>query len=412
MIDENTKIASYAGLIALLMLFVSAGLAQTFMIPDGKTDLVGEVFTVQIEGEETLLDIARKYDLGYNEIIAANPGIDPWLPGIGQSVVVPQQFILPSAPRIGIIINLSEMRLYYYPKNDQPTSGSDAEVMTFPLGVGIEGWSTPLGKLHIVEKIKDPAWTVPDSILAEYVKEGYPLNKVVPAGADNPLGAFALRLSNPSYLIHGTNQPYGVGRRISHGCLRMYPEDIEQLYTLVSEGVAVNIINQSYKAGVVNNKLYIEAHEPVVEDDQSLTIDPQKFASAVISVLPGEKQAAVEQQLNSILDQRSGIPEYIQVLGDPVQAALVVDMADGWHLQIGAFRLRDNALNLSARVEKLNIPVNVLARIDDGYCHVLTGPFEDKKTANEAARVLAETIGITGTLIPAGRHGNLATCQN
>ena len=213
--------------------------------------------------EDTLSDIARRYDLGYEEIVAANPGMDPWLPGEGARVVLPTQFVLPDAPREGLVLNLAAMRLFYYPR---PVADEPPRVITHPIGIGREGWRTPQGVSHITEKIVQPTWTVPASVRREHANKGDPLPPVVPPGPDNPLGAFAMRLSIPSYLIHGTNQPWGVGLRVSHGCVRLYPEDIARLFPEVPEGTRVTIVNQPYVAGWRNGQLYLEAHQPLAED--------------------------------------------------------------------------------------------------------------------------------------------------
>lgn len=249
-------IAVVAGLLS-----VSAN-ATTFTLFDKTTRVVGHNLIVYSHKEDTLLDIARRFDIGYSEIVDANPDLDPWLPGTGKRVLVPNRFILPDVPHKGIVINLAEMRLYYYPKQ---AKGERQQVITHPIGVGREGWTTPLGKTRIIQKKKDPTWTPPASILAEHLEKGDPLPKVVPAGPDNPLGAYAMRLGMPGYLLHGTNRPFGVGMRVSHGCIRLFPEDIEHLFGIVSVNTPVEIVYQPYKAALDNGTLYLEAH-PVQED--------------------------------------------------------------------------------------------------------------------------------------------------
>jgi len=237
--------------------------SDTFLLPTEGTDVVGTVQVAIASHEDTLSDLARRYDLGYEEIVAANPGIDPWLPGEGTQVVLPTQFVLPDAPREGLVLNLAAMRLFYYPR---PAANEPPRVITHPVGIGREDWETPQGVSHITEKIVQPAWTVPDSVRKEHAAKGDPLPPVVPPGPDNPLGDFAMRLSLPSYLIHGTNQPYGVGIRVSHGCVRLYPEDIARLFPQVPEGTRVTIVNQPYVAGWHEGQLYLDAHQPLAED--------------------------------------------------------------------------------------------------------------------------------------------------
>lgn len=181
--------------------------------------IVGGLAVINVQDDDTLPDIARHFGLGYNEITIANPNIRPWTPKAGARAQLPLRFILPDAPRKGIVLNLANMRMFYYPPK-QPDA-----VFTYPIGIGREGWNTPLGQTTIVAKTVNPAWIVPESIRREHAAKGDPLPKVVPPGPDNPLGKYALLLGFTSYLMHGTNKPYGVGMQVSHGCVRLYPED-------------------------------------------------------------------------------------------------------------------------------------------------------------------------------------------
>ncbi len=217
------------------------------------SSVIGFKKTYIIENSESLIEIARKFNLGYNAITASNPDIDPFLPDIGTTVRIPTSWILPEINMYdGIVINLSEMRLYYFFQQ----SGRKL-VRTFPIGIGREGYNTPLGQFKITQKVENPSWYVPASIRAE--KPELPM--VVPPGPNNPLGTHALRLSVQSYLIHGTNKPWGVGRRVSHGCIRLYPEDIPVLFQLVKNGVKVEIVKQPVKIGVKDKKVFIEVHK-------------------------------------------------------------------------------------------------------------------------------------------------------
>jgi L,D-transpeptidase ErfK/SrfK len=184
-------------------------------------DVVGVVQIVKTSKEDTLTDIARRFNVGYEEILRANPKVDPWLPGADRAVVVPTQFILPDAPRTGVVINIAAMRLFYYPPHKK---GEPQVVITHPIGIGKMGWATPEGVTKIVRRQADPTWRVPASVIKEHREErGEELEKVIGPGPDNPLGKFAFYLQWPSYLIHGTNKPAGVGLRSSHGCIRLYP---------------------------------------------------------------------------------------------------------------------------------------------------------------------------------------------
>ncbi len=239
--------------------------AEQFALPAAGSDVIGEVRRDEAHDRDTLLDLARRHGLGYEEITHANPGVDPWLPGAGTPVVIPKQKLLPVAPREGIVINLPEHRLYWFP----PAAAGEAPVVwTFPVSIGKMDWKTPLGATRVVSKVKDPTWTPPQSVRDEHAKRGDILPAVVPAGPDNPLGRFAMRLGIPggAYLIHGTNRPAGVGMQVTHGCMRLYPEDIEKLFGMVPVNTPVLIVNQPYKWGWRDGQLLIEVHPPLEED--------------------------------------------------------------------------------------------------------------------------------------------------
>jgi L,D-transpeptidase ErfK/SrfK len=250
-------------LLGLLACYLPNAYATRYVLSESGDTLVGEIIKVKADQSETLLDLARRNGFGYQDMKLVNPDVDTWLPTHGEEVTLPAQFILPVAPMIGIVLNVPEMRLYYYPPK---VKGKPQEVITYPLGVGREGWNTPYMKTKVIEKKASPNWYPPESIRKEHEAAGDPLPKIVKAGPDNPLGAFAMRLGNPDYLIHGTNKPYGIGMRVSHGCIRLYPEDIEALFAEVSLKTPVNIINQPYKIGVKENIIYLEAH-PFLDED-------------------------------------------------------------------------------------------------------------------------------------------------
>ena len=237
-----------------------------FTLDGSATNMVGELQVIRSRKKDTFIDIAQAYHLGYDELVEANPGIDPWLPGEGTSIVLPSRFVLPDAPRQGIVLNVASKRLFYFPKAQK---GSPALVYTFPISIGREGWATPLGATKVASKKKDPVWRVPASVRKEHAEDGDPLPPVVPPGPDNPLGRYAMRLAIPGdYLIHGTNKPAGVGMRISHGCIRMNPDDIEWLFPQVPIGLPVHIVNQPVLVGTAGGELYVEAH-PALEEDKT-----------------------------------------------------------------------------------------------------------------------------------------------
>ena len=232
-----------------------------FAVVEGQ-QVVGTLQRVTAAYEDTLPGIGRMFDLGYEEMTRANPDVDVWLPGDGADVLLPTQFILPEAPRDGLVLNVAAMRLYYFAPEDED---GQRPLFTHPIGIGRVGWATPLGSTRITAKAANPAWYVPESIRKEHAEAGDPLPAVVPPGPDNPLGAHALRLAMPGYLLHGTNKPAGVGLRVSHGCIRLYPEDIASLYEMVPKGTPVHIVEQPYLAGWYGNRLMFSAHVPLEE---------------------------------------------------------------------------------------------------------------------------------------------------
>ena len=233
-----------------------------FQLSGSDGDIVGSVQKTLVGPEDTLPDIARRFDVGYEEMLLANPGVDPWLPGVGHEVVVPTQYVLPSV-RAGVVVNVAAMRIFYFPPHKR---GEPQFVYTHPIGIGKVGWKTPEGTTRITSRQKDPVWVVPKSVRAEHAENGDTLPDRVPAGPDNPLGQYMFRLGWPSYLIHGTNKPYGVGMRSSHGCMRLYPEDIAVLFDLVPIGTRVTVVNQPYMFGWRDHTLYMQAYA-VLEDD-------------------------------------------------------------------------------------------------------------------------------------------------
>jgi len=243
--------------------------ANHFVLESPEHSVIGVPQVVFTRREDTLSDLARAYGLGYDELIAANPGVDPWLPGEQTPILLPTQYVLPNVPRRGVILNIASKRLFYFPAVPE---GQPQVVKTYPIGIGRVGWETPLGATTVTAKAKNPSWFVPASVRREHAEIGDPLPAVVPPGPDNPLGTRVLKLEMPGYLIHGTNQPYGVGMRVSHGCVRLYPENIELLYELVDIGESVMIVNEPYLLGWRDGEMYFEGHTPL-EDDAISSVD-------------------------------------------------------------------------------------------------------------------------------------------
>lgn len=301
----STRRRILGGGIALL-----AMAAGTTAVPAREPDdLIGRNRLHTVAAGEDLIELALTYRVGYVELLAANPDVDPWLPGVGTELVIPGEHILPAAPRRGIVVNLGELRLYHF--------AADGGIASMPLGIGSEGLETPLGDTAVVNKRRDPTWRPPESIRAERPD----LPAAVPPGPDNPLGAFALDLGMPLYRIHGTNRPYGVGRRVSHGCIRMYPEDIEALFAEVRVGTPVRIVDQPAKVGWRDGRLYLEVHPTqqqvdALEAGGSLDgwppLDPTELIRAFVAA--SRRDVMVNWTVvDRIAEARSGVPGLISI---------------------------------------------------------------------------------------------------
>ncbi|WP_314409044.1 L,D-transpeptidase family protein [Pseudomonas kuykendallii] len=277
-------------------------------------DVVGQIQVVTAKYEDTFADVGEANDLGYLEMVAANPGVDPWLPGAGTEIILPTRFILPPGPREGIVINLAEYRMYYYPKGENV-------VHTYPLGIGREGWGSPITLTKVTAKTANPAWYPPASIRAEHAAEGDPLPMVVPPGPDNPLGPFKFSLSLPGYLIHGSNKKFGIGMRVSHGCFRMLNQNVLELAKMAPVGTPVRIINEPYKFGVSGGKIYLEAHQPLDDHGDPSHVDKH---TAVINTLLQRQDIAANQQMDweivrEVVAAEDGLP--IEVADSVMHAA-------------------------------------------------------------------------------------------
>lgn len=261
---------------------------ERFELEPGQS-VVGEVQVITAGKDDTLTDIARRFNVGYEEILRANPKVDPWLPGEGHEIVIPSQFVLPNAPYSGVVINIAAMRIYYFPPVKR---GERVIVLTHPIGIGKVGWKTPEGVTRIVRRQKDPTWRVPVSVLKEHHENGQDLDPVIGPGPDNPLGKYAFYLQWPSYLIHGTNKPAGVGLRSSHGCIRLYPEDIEQFFNMIPVGTEVRVVNQPFPFGWAKGQLYLQPLD-VLEDDQ------RDWSKAQRKILGKSLSSTLQQQLKT-----------------------------------------------------------------------------------------------------------------
>jgi len=262
--------------------------AAEFLLPEDGT-IVGDVRVLTVESDATLYDIARHYDLGFEEITRSNPDVNMWVPGRGRRIIVPTEFILPPRPWTGIVINLSARRLYYFPK---PPRGQRGTVVTFPIGIGRLDWPTPLGNTRIIDKVRNPSWVVPRAILKEHELMGDPLPPVVPPGPNNPMGLLALETGFPEVFIHGTNEPWGVGGLVSHGCIHLYPEDVASVFDKISVGTPVRIIDQPELVGERGGVLFMAAFGAVDPVDDAPKA-ANRAVAAVVSHL-GDRTAAID----------------------------------------------------------------------------------------------------------------------
>lgn len=301
------KLLGYSIVIASLLglMMTSTAFAVVYNLPANGDNVVGSNQVASLRMGDTLSTFAERNGVGYYEVLDANPGIDPLRITSGSRLLVRNQFVLPNAPKQGIVINLAELRLYYYPADSNT-------VAIYPVGIGRIGWQTPTGQLSVIQKKQDPDWRVPPSVAADMAKRGIILPEVIPAGPDNPLGRYMMRLSNYTYLIHSTNRPAGVGRRTSAGCIRMYPEDAEQLFNMVPVGTKVTIVNQPFKAGWLNGQLYFEAHSPLREQRAEYAGRYNSLWDSAISTATADKAATVDwTKVQSLGKKQTGVPQVV-----------------------------------------------------------------------------------------------------
>jgi L,D-transpeptidase ErfK/SrfK len=317
--------------LAALLLATAPVYAEVFELPPEGYDVIGSVSTITARYEDTLVDIARRHGLGYYDVVRANPGVNVWVPGEGTEIVLPSRFVLPPGPRKGLVLNLAEYRMYYFP---EAQDGKPAYVYTYPMSIGRMDWETPLGNTTITAMAKNPAWYPPQSVRDEHAADGDPLPRVVRPGPENPLGTRALRLGLPGYLIHGTNRPAGVGMRVSHGCVRMFPEDIEFLFDKVRVSTTVRIINEPVKIGWDGESLVAEVH-PLLESPQPLVDesieqieqldadielpdpgpnrkDPLTYVTEQFIVVTAERAGRLDwDRVEALVERSDGIPETV-----------------------------------------------------------------------------------------------------
>ncbi|GAC1667622.1 MAG: L,D-transpeptidase family protein [Steroidobacteraceae bacterium] len=331
LIGKQSGLRGWVSGAALLGFLAIAGTeparATLYTLANRDDPVVGQDKSVVTVYEDTLYDLARKYSLGSEELIRVNPTVDPWLPGAGKTLVVPDRHILPAVPREGIVVNLPEHRLYYYPK---PKRGGPSEVITYPVSIGKMDWRTPLGLTKVIGKQKNPVWYPPESVRKEHAEAGDPLPASVPSGPDNPLGFFAMRLAagNGTYLIHGTNNPIAVGLAVTHGCIRMYPDDVAALFPLIPVGTPVRLINEPIKVAWVDGELLLEAHPPVDAQGQSFEPDIDQFAEMLRAAVGDATVAIHWEYAREVLQRADGMIATVALAADDPNAPTPPALAD------------------------------------------------------------------------------------
>lgn len=387
--------------------------SREFRLGSGQ-NMAGALAAVDTQENDTLSDIARHYGLGFNDLSIANAAVSPWTPAAGSRVLLPLQFILPDAPHKGIVLNLANMRLFYYPRKEP------GKLYTYPVGIGRQDWNTPMGLTSIAEKTANPSWHVPPSIQREHALKGDKLPSVVRSGPDNPLGYYAMRLAIPGYLIHGTNKPYGIGMQISHGCVQLYPEDIEVLFKKASVGMPVRIVHQPYLTAWDRDMLYLEAHEPLPKWAGSKK-QLKKQLLKQLDKISGKKGVAVDwNKVDSILLRADGIPTPILMqspdiaelsknalqLAHPVrlyEQPFVEKLKDSdWAMRVASFDNEADALKLAAMLNHQGpqIPARNIQK-NNSY-EVIAGPYKNKKEVKKAAKRLKLDFDLNAELLEPG----------
>ena len=265
-----------------LAIFAVSSISQADTYTYNPEDSVVGIISIHTIGEgDNYIQLAQKYRVGFNELVEANPGIDPWIPEVDTQIIIPTQYVLPNIKHEGVVINLAELRLYHF--HEEHTADGKLKVSTFPISIGKGNWETPETFTRITAKQVKPSWYPPESIRKEHEENNDPLPPIVPPGPDNPLGDYSLRLALPGYLIHGTNVPHGIGMRVTHGCIRLHPFGIERLFQIVGVNTPVAIINQPYKVAWHEDKLFVETHSNVEEQEKAASRNLTEFVQSVVA---------------------------------------------------------------------------------------------------------------------------------
>ena len=372
-------------------------------------DVIGRLRLVRLEKGDTLPDIARHFGLGLNGVSASNPGVDVWVPEVGERILLPLNFILPDAPRKGIVINLAAMRLFQFKGNSESPA-----VLTFPVGVGTDERPSPMGQMRVERKVQRPTWHVPSSIARDHLLKGDPLPAAVLPGPQNPLGEYALYLTKPSYLIHGTNKPASVGMRATNGCLRLYPEDIKRLYENTPVKTPVSFVNQPYLLGQSNGVVYLEVHGSMDDLD---TAELDKVYRKLRTLEKASGRTLDWSNVKKVLAEARGIPVPIfeirpgsrKGLAEPIKVKHPVELQgrpkiaelkpEAWSVVAADLLDETDAVRLSAIINHQgpHIPARVIA--EDSSYRVVAGPFIDIREAKDAVKRLKIDLELDARLI-------------
>jgi L,D-transpeptidase ErfK/SrfK len=371
--------------------------------------VIGRMAVLRLKKGDTLPDIARHFSLGINAISAANPGVDVWVPEAGERILLPLSFILPDAPRKGIVINLASMRLFQF-----KADGKSLAVSTYPVGVGTTERPTPMGQMYVARKAIRPTWHVPASISEDHRKKGDPLPAKVLPGPLNPLGEYALYLSEASYLIHGTNKPSSIGLSATNGCIRLYPEDVKRLYANTPVSTPVSIVNQPYLIGQGNGVIYMEVHAPLEGLDR---VDPKKIYAKLRNIEKKSARTLDWGKVEKVMAEARGIPvpisEIRQGSGEGVAETIGIKhpgklcckpeipelKTEAWYVLAAITHDEIEAARMAAIINHQGPPIPARVLSESDRYRVVAGPFKDMGEARDAVKRLKIDLEIDGILI-------------
>ncbi len=385
------------------------GIESNHFTIEKNENVLGRLAVIRLEKGDTLPDIARHFSLGVNTVSSANPGVDVWVPKVGTRLLLPLSFILPDTGRKGIVINLAAMRLFAYKRD-----GKRLVVSTYPIGVGTPERPTPKGRMHIRRKKVRPTWYVPASIAKDHREKGDPLPAMVPPGPLNPLGEYALYLSKPSYLVHGTNKPASVGLRSTNGCIRLYPEDIKRLFSNTRLKTPVAIVSQPFLVGHQDGVVYLEAHAP---PDESGIAELKKAYAKLKRIEKKFGRSLDWNKVEQTISERRGFPVAVSEItsGDKKAVSQVIRLrhpdrlygkpkvpelkTDAWYVMAAMLSDKIAAQRLSAMINHQGPPIPARVLSSMGKHRVMAGPFDKAKKAKDTVKRLKIDLELDGILV-------------